>query len=117
MKSKRLFWLSLLALCCLAVAWGIFWKVPYGHSLVSCSSVEGQPEQCVTGPIQYDLSAQIVIGLALLGLSFFCSLIAWVTGLFTTARVKQWGWFAAILFLSPLATFFYSLFGTRQREA
>jgi hypothetical protein len=117
MKSKRLFWLSLIALCCLAVALGIFWNVPYGHVFVSCSSVGGQPEQCVTGPAQYDFSAPIVIGLALLGLSFFCWLIAWVTGLFTTARIKQWGWFAAILLLSPVATFFYSLFGTRQREA
>ncbi len=36
---------------------------------------------------------------------------AWVMALVRTARIHAWGWFVAILLLSPVATLLYGFFG------
>lgn len=33
----------------------------------------------------------------------------WILGLVKTATLRQWGWFTAILFLTPIASLVYSL--------
>jgi hypothetical protein len=39
------------------------------------------------------------------------SLAVWIMGMIMMARIKRWGWFVAILFLSPLATLLYGIMG------
>lgn len=41
---------------------------------------------------------------------------AWVMALVRTARVRRWGWFVAILLLSPVATLVYGVFGPEQER-
>lgn len=56
-------------------------------------------------------------GLLICGLGVVAALIAWMVGLVRTAQIGRWGWFAGVLFLSPLASLIYGLVGPTERRA
>jgi uncharacterized membrane protein len=38
-------------------------------------------------------------------------LITWIMGLVKTAKMKRWGWFAALFFLTPITSLLFGLIG------
>lgn len=57
------------------------------------------------------------IGLLLYGLGGIAALIAWIMGLIKTAQIGRWGWFVAVLLISPLGSLIYGLAGPTERAA
>jgi hypothetical protein len=41
----------------------------------------------------------------------------WILGLIRTAQLGRWGWFVAVLLISPLGSLLYGLAGPTQRKA
>ncbi len=60
-------------------------------------------------------------GLGIAGLVYLlgivASLIAWIMGLVKTAQIGRWGWFVAVLLISPLGSLLYGLAGPEERAA
>lgn len=70
---------------------------------------------CVTGPS----AGWLALLAALFGpalISAVVGLPALVMALVRTARIRVWGWFVAILLLSPIATLLYGFFGPEQER-
>ncbi len=42
-------------------------------------------------------------------------LITWITGLIQTARMKRWGWFVALFFLTPISSLLFGLIGPEDQ--
>lgn len=68
---------------------------------------------CVTGAMA-PVVAVIGIGLGPLVLALLVNLPAWVMALVRTSHGRQWGWFVAILLLSPIATVVYCFLGKER---
>jgi hypothetical protein len=39
------------------------------------------------------------------------ALVTWVLGLIKMVQLKRWGWFVAVLLLTPLTTLLYGIYG------
>jgi hypothetical protein len=85
-------------------------------------SVASAASQCaqITDPAAQQQCAQqagtqqagsIALGFLVLGLGGLATTIAWVLGLIKTAQVKAWGWFVAVLLVSPLGSLIYGIAG------
>lgn len=42
-------------------------------------------------------------------------LITWITGLIKTAKMKRWGWFVALLLLTPITSLLFGLIGPEDQ--
>ena len=67
---------------------------------------------CVTGT-----STEVAIGIVLYLAGTLAVLAAFVLGLVKTAQIRRWGWFVAILLLSPLGSLLYGIAGPTERKA
>lgn len=56
------------------------------------------------------------IGFALYVAGTVAAIIAWLVGLIKTAQIGRWGWFVAVLLLSPLGSLLYGLVGPAERK-
>jgi len=76
--------------------------------LRSCQSSisSSYPTSCST-----TASSAVVIGFVLYLSGVIAAIIAWIVGLITTARIKRWGWFVAVLILPVLGSLLYGLIG------
>ena len=57
-----------------------------------------------------------LIGFLFIGLYGLLSIIAWIGGLSKTAQTGAWGWFVAVLLLTPLTTLLYGIIGPDQPQ-
>ena len=67
---------------------------------------------CATGT-----STEIAIGIVLYLAGTLAILAAFVLGLIKTAQIRRWGWFVAVLLLSPLGSLLYGIAGPSERKA
>jgi hypothetical protein len=44
-------------------------------------------------------------------------LITWILGLIKMVQLKRWGWFVAVLLLTPLSTLLYGIYGPSHARA
>jgi hypothetical protein len=72
-----------------------------------------------TVPASCGASAAGGLGIALLVylLGAVAAVIAWIMGLVKTAQIGRWGWFVAVLLISPLGSLIYGLAGPTERGA
>lgn len=61
-------------------------------------------------------SPPVVTGQVLVLIGYIGSFVAWLFGLIKTAQLRRWGWFVAILLLSPLASLIYGIAGPDYRK-
>lgn len=99
MNPKLLFWLSLAALGILIASVA----VPTAP-IVGCLAANNTAPTACTSTIA--IAAFAATWLILVG--SLLATAAWVIGLVFAAQREEWGWFAAILLLSPIATLIYS---------
>ena len=57
------------------------------------------------------VDTRTIAALIFLGLGAIPWIAVWIIGLVKTIQAKSWGWFVAVLLLSPLSTLAYGLFG------
>jgi hypothetical protein len=93
------------------------------------SQVFSAPEVCLNGTVGPDGGPLCFTGaqafwVALIGItwgsiavSLIAGMPAWVMTLTQTARRRQWGWFVAALFFSPVASLLYAFFGAGRPPA
>lgn len=74
----------------------------------------GASQICFYGD-QAKLVALLGIGLPPIFTALFVGMPAWVMALTETAIRKRWGWFVAVLFLSPIAAMIYGFVGAQPR--
>src|SRR5579862_233153 len=67
---------------------------------------------CVRGT-----STEVAIGIVLYLAGALAILAAFLFGLVKTAQLRRWGWFVAVLLLSPLGSLLYGLLGPTERKA
>jgi hypothetical protein len=77
------------------------------------SSLYGPP---ATGCASATTNA-VDIGIALYLGGVAAALLAWILGLIKTARIGRWGWFVAVLLVSPLGSLLFGLVGPSRRKA
>jgi hypothetical protein len=77
---------------------------------------DGVPQTCVTGS-QAIWLAVLGIGSTPVLAAFIACLPAWTMALTRTVRGRRWGWFSAVLLLSPLALMLYGFLGSERRPA
>jgi ATP/ADP translocase len=96
----------------LAIALNVIAFVGFGPAfstyLRSCQSSisNSYPTSCST-----TASSAVVIGFVLYLGGVIAAIIAWIVGVITTARMRRWGWFVAVLILPVLGSLLYGLFG------
>ena len=99
MNPKLLFWLSLAALGTLIVS-----MVIPAFPVLGCLATNGSTPTACTSTIA--IAVFVAIWLILVG--GLLATAAWIIGLVFAAQREEWGWFAAILLLTPIATLIYS---------
>lgn len=99
MRPRGLFWLSLTALVILMSSL-IIPAVP----IIGCLMVNGAtPTSCTT-----TIAVTVFISTFLVIVGGLLATAAWIIGLVFAAQREDWGWFAAVLLLTPIATLIYS---------
>lgn len=99
MNPRLLFWLSLTALATLVVS-----IVAPSAPIIGCLAAnDATPAACGT-----TIVVAVFVATWLILVGGLLATAAWVIGLVFAAQREEWGWFAAILFLSPIATLIYS---------
>lgn len=113
MNKRTIALLSLAAIVLLLSAF-IGFGPAFATQLRACQSATNNPyaSNCLSSA-----SSAVVIGFVLYVAGALAALAAWILGLITTARVRRWGWFVAVLLLSPLGSLLYGLAGPTQRKA
>jgi hypothetical protein len=71
-------------------------------------------QQCVTRIFNAHASGNSFAGLLIL-VGFLASLVGWLVALVRTAQTHRWGWFVAVLLLSPVASLIYGIAGPDRR--
>jgi len=112
--TKRTIALLSLAAIVLLLSAFVGFGPAFATQLRSCQSATNNPHatNCLSSA-----SGAVVIGFVLYVAGALAALVAWILGLLTTARVRRWGWFIAVLLLSPLGSLLYGLAGPTQRKA
>ena len=113
MNKRTIALLSLAAIVLLLSAF-IGFGPAFATQLRSCQSATNNPyaSNCISSA-----SGAVVIGFVLYLAGALAAVVAWILGLFATARVRRWGWFVAVLLISPLGSLLYGLAGPTQRKA
>ena len=113
MTKRTIALLSLAAIVLLLSAFVGFGPA-FATQLRSCQSATNNPyaTNCLSSA-----SGAVVIGFVLYLAGVLAALVAWILGLITTARMRRWGWFVAVLLISPLGSLLYGLAGPTQRTA
>jgi hypothetical protein len=68
---------------------------------------------CVTGPY----AGWVALLGVIIAPALICAVVnlpGWITALIRTARIRAWGWFAAVLLLPPWTTLLYGFLGPEQ---
>jgi hypothetical protein len=103
-----------LALVCVLV------RYPVLAATETCFWAQQAPGQVAADPAcNYGGAAQLfaIVSVAFLPLLATClfTVPAWVMGLAETDHQQRWGWYFAVLYLSPIAATLYGLFGGHAR--
>lgn len=99
MHPKLLFWLSLAAVGTLVLSL----MIPAIPSVWCLTTNSAAPANCTT-----TIAVAVFISTWLILVGGTLATVAWVIGLVIAAQREEWGWFAAILLLTPIATLIYS---------
>ncbi len=75
-------------------------------ALAICSSAGGSLSSSGCGQAIFATTLVTSLSVLIGGIAAFTT---WILGLVRTATLRQWGWFIAILFLTPIAPLAYSL--------
>jgi len=112
--TKRTIALLSLAAIVLLLSAFVGFGPAFATQLRSCQSATNNPyaTNCLSSA-----SGAVVIGFVLYLAGVLAALVAWILGLITTARMRRWGWFVAVLLISPLGSLLYGLAGPTQRTA
>jgi len=112
--NKRTITLLSLAAIVLLLSAFIGFGPAFATQLRACQSATNNPyaTNCLSSA-----SGAVVIGFVLYLAGALAALVAWIMGLITTARLRRWGWFVAVLLISPLGSLLYGLAGPAQRKA
>ncbi len=113
MNKRTIALLSLAAIVLLLSAF-IGFGPAFATQLRSCLSANNNPyaTNCLSSA-----NGAVVIGFVLYLAGALAALVAWIMGLITTAHIRRWGWFVAVLLISPLGSLLYGLAGPAQRKA
>jgi hypothetical protein len=113
MNKRTIALLSLAAIVLLLSAFVGFGPA-FATQLRSCQSSSNNPyaTNCISSA-----SGAVVIGFVLYLAGALAALMASIMGLITTAHNRRWGWFVAVLLISPLGSLLYGLAGPTQRTA
>ena len=108
--------IALLSLAAIVLLFSAFvgFGPAFATQLRACQSATNNPyaTNCISSA-----SGAVVIGFVLYLAGALAALVAWVMGLITTAHLRRWGWFVAVLLISPLGSLLYGLAGPTQRKA
>jgi len=112
--TKRIIMILSVAAIVLLIAAFVGFGPAFATQLRSCqSSLTGtNATECLTSA-----SSAVVIGFVLYLAGALAALVAWILGLIRTAQLGRWGWFVAVLLISPLGSLLYGLAGPTQRKA
>lgn len=107
MNKRTITVLSLAAIVLLVAAFVGFGPAFSTH-LQSCqSSLYGtNASDCLSSA-----SGPVLIGFVLYLAGLLAAVFAWIFGLIKTAAIRRWGWFLAVLLLSPLGSLLYGVAG------
>ena len=112
--TKRIIMILSVAAIVLLIAAFLGFGPAFATHLRSCQSSTNTPY--ATGCIS-SASGAVVIGFVLYLAGALAALVAWILGLIRTAQLGRWGWFVAVLLISPLGSLLYGLAGPTQRKA
>jgi hypothetical protein len=56
----------------------------------------------------------VLLGILAIVVGGLAGTVAWILGLIKTAQVKAWGWFVAVLLVSPIGSLIYGIAGPDQ---
>ncbi len=108
--------LSIVAILLLVI--GLVVVVGAGASVAAnCTTDASGQVTCPNGAASSGAAGGVAIGFLLLVLGGLSSTAAWIMGLIKTAQVKAWGWFVAVLLVSPLGSLIYGIAGPDQAPA
>lgn len=108
--------LSIVAMLLLVI--GLVVVVGAGASVAAnCTTDAAGHTSCPTNAATTGAVGGAAIGILLLVLGFLTTAVAWIMGLIKTAQVKAWGWFVAVLLVSPLGSLIYGIAGPDQAPA
>jgi hypothetical protein len=111
--SKR----TILFLSIAAILVGIVGLVVFIVGIGTAANCAGAGATTISQDCATQAGAPTLIAFALFGLYGLLSLITLIGGLIKTAQIGAWGWFVAILLLTPLASLIYGIAGPETRAA
>jgi hypothetical protein len=110
--NKRTIALLSLAAIILLLSAFVGFGLAFATQLRSCQSATNTPyaTNCISSA-----SGAVIIGFVLYLAGAIAALMAWILGMIRTAQLGRWGWFAAVLLISPLGSLLYGLAGPTTR--
>lgn len=108
--------LSIIAI--LGFAGGIFFYVSGTAAVLAQCQSSLDDQTALQACLQQNAAAgasSLLIGILLFVVGGLCGLIGWILGLVKTAQIGRWGWFVAVLLLSPLGSLIYGIAGPTER--
>lgn len=99
MKPQLLFWLSVVALGVLVLSI----VIPAIPVLGCLAGTDAAPTACMS-----TITVAVFIMTSLIMVGGILATAAWIIGLVLAGQREEWGWFVAIIFLTPVATILYA---------
>jgi hypothetical protein len=108
--------LSIVAILLLVI--GLVVVIGAGASVAAnCTTDASGQVTCPNNSATTSAAGGVAIGVLVLVLGSVSTFVAWILGLIKTAQVKAWGWFVAVLLVSPLGSLIYGIAGPDQAPA
>ncbi len=103
--------LSIVAILLLIVGSFMFGSAVASIAAQCAQTTDPTAQQQCTQQAGVQQAGSTLLAVSLISLGGLASFVAWIMGLIKTAQVKAWGWFVAVLLVSPLGSLIYGIAG------
>lgn len=106
--------LSIVSIVLFVIGFVMFFAAGASIAAANCTTNASGQLTCPNGNTPTGAVAAAGLGILVIFLGSAAAFVAWILGLIKTAQVKAWGWFVAVLLVSPIGSLIYGIAGPDQ---
>jgi hypothetical protein len=106
--------LSIVSIVLFVIGFVMFFAAGAAVAAANCTTDASGQLSCPNGNTPTGALVTAGLGVLVIVLGGLAATVAWIMGLIKTAQVKAWGWFVAVLLVSPIGSLIYGIAGPDQ---